>query len=93
MTSPQPGDSGSVETIAILVIVCFLIGIFRAWELIGGPSIGITHEVIALVHHDEPDREVSPGSAVNQAPRRARRAGAGSAGGPGAADAPGPPPA
>jgi hypothetical protein len=45
----QPGNSGAVNTIAILVIVCFLIGIARAWELIGGPSIGITEEVTALV--------------------------------------------
>lgn len=49
----QPANSGSVNTIASLVIVCFLIGIARSWELIGGPSIGITHEVTALVrsHH------------------------------------------
>jgi len=46
----QPGNSGDVNTIAILVVVCFLIGIARAWELIGGPSIGITREVTALAH-------------------------------------------
>ena len=45
----QPGDSGAVDTIAILVVVCFLIGIGSAWELVGGPSIGITREVTALV--------------------------------------------
>jgi hypothetical protein len=49
----QPGDFGSVDTIAILVIVSFIIGVSRAWELIGGPSIGIGHEVVALVRHEE----------------------------------------
>jgi hypothetical protein len=47
----QPGDSGSVNTIASLVIVCFLIGIARSWELIGGPSIGFAHEVTAIARH------------------------------------------
>jgi hypothetical protein len=44
----QPDNPGAVNTIAIPVIVCFLIGISRAWELIGGPSIGIATEVTAL---------------------------------------------
>jgi hypothetical protein len=61
----RPGDSGDVNTIAIVVIICFLIGIARAWELIGGPSIGITHEVTALVRGheqgaDAPEREQPP---------------------------------
>jgi hypothetical protein len=49
----RPGDSGAVNTIAILVVVCFAVGIARSWELIGGPSIGLTHEVTALVRSRE----------------------------------------
>ena len=52
----HPGDAGAVDTIAILVTVSFLIGISRAWELVGGPSIGLGHEVTALIrNHDRGD--------------------------------------
>jgi hypothetical protein len=47
----QPANSGAVNDIAILVVVCFLIGIARSWELIGGPSIGLTREVTALARN------------------------------------------
>jgi peptidoglycan/LPS O-acetylase OafA/YrhL len=44
----ESGTAGAVSAIAILVVVCFLVGIARSWELIGGPEIGLTRELRAL---------------------------------------------
>jgi len=53
----QPSDSGAANGVAFLVVICFVIGISRAWELIGGPSIGIGHEIVALVRDMEASRD------------------------------------
>ena len=42
-------DAGAVNDLAILVVISFLVGISRAWELIGGPQIGLRHELYSLV--------------------------------------------
>ncbi|MFD2417205.1 hypothetical protein [Amycolatopsis pigmentata] len=52
----QPADVAMVGTIAVLVIVCFFIGIARAWELIGGPSIALGHEIGTLVRKRDDHR-------------------------------------
>ncbi len=56
----RPHDSGAISTIAVVVIVCFLIGIARSWQLIGGPSIGIRREVVALMHGQDQQTDPVP---------------------------------
>ena len=52
-------DIGARRGIAVLVVACFLVGISRSWELIGGPSIGLGSEVRTRLQsrraRDEPD--------------------------------------
>jgi hypothetical protein len=47
--SSHETDSNAAENLAILVVVISLVGISRAWELIGGPTFGLRREVTELV--------------------------------------------
>ncbi len=57
----DPSSGSAAHTIAILVNVCFLLGIARAWELVGGPSIGIVHEAGLLMRSDSRKTETDNG--------------------------------
>jgi hypothetical protein len=57
----HPGDGGDLQTICIVVIVCFLIGIERAWELVGGPNVSLRREVIERVH----ERRAAPEDGID----------------------------
>ncbi|MFZ0385979.1 MAG: hypothetical protein WAL22_09970 [Solirubrobacteraceae bacterium] len=41
-------NHNAFQAISILVVSCFVIGISRSWELIGGPAIGLTHELFVF---------------------------------------------
>jgi uncharacterized protein with PQ loop repeat len=52
--------TGSAATIAILTVVGFVIGIARAWELIGATTIGLTSEVAAAIRGQARARHAPP---------------------------------
>jgi hypothetical protein len=59
-TIEHPRNANHIGALAVLVIVCFLIGIARAWELIGGPAIGLGGELKALVRKRDGDESAGP---------------------------------
>jgi hypothetical protein len=52
--SSHPSDRGALETICILVVVCFLFGIARSWDLVGGTKISLLRVLVARRHNDGP---------------------------------------
>lgn len=54
----HPGDGSDLQILCVLVIVCFLIGIERAWELVGGPSVSLGHELFRRAQKRRASSEV-----------------------------------
>jgi hypothetical protein len=54
LVSTDDTDTGALHGICVLVAVCFFVGIARAWELIGGPSLGLRRQLAATLreHRD-----------------------------------------
>jgi hypothetical protein len=50
-------DTGAAQAIAVLVVACFLLGISRSWELVGGPSFSFFGQAFAFIRQrpDPPD--------------------------------------
>ena len=51
------GDVNAVRTVAVMVVVCSLIGVGHSWALIGGPSIQLGHELALRARPGSRDAE------------------------------------
>jgi hypothetical protein len=49
-----------IRSLAILTVVFFLIGMARAWQLIGGRDTGVLHAVRSAIHPTRVDAADTP---------------------------------
>jgi hypothetical protein len=52
-------DTGAAQGVAVLVVVSFILGIGRSWELVGGPSFSFLGQSFAFLR-ERRDRSDSP---------------------------------
>jgi hypothetical protein len=43
------GEADATHTLSFTLVVFFLVGISRAWELVGGPAVGPSHQLAKLL--------------------------------------------
>jgi hypothetical protein len=53
LVAADDANVGALRGVCIVVVVCFFVGIARAWELIGGPSTGLRSQVVATLRDHE----------------------------------------
>jgi hypothetical protein len=61
-------NTDGLQTICVLVVVCFLIGIERAWELVGGPQFGIARTIISRALHQPESDQLSNADTTSDEP-------------------------
>ena len=59
-------DTDAVHTLSFVLVVFFLVGISRAWELVGGPSVGPSHQLLRMLRSATSRRP--PHEAADEAP-------------------------
>ena len=53
-------DVGALRGVCVLVVVCFLIGIARAWEFVGGPSLHVRSQLAGALRDRERGEDRDP---------------------------------
>jgi len=53
----RENDTGDLQIVCVLVIVCFLLGIARAWELVGGQRADLSRQLVERLQARRAPRE------------------------------------
>ena len=58
-----PASTGGAQVVCNVLVVLLLIGIARAWELVGNRDTGIIASIAVLAGHQRQDEEAAGGAA------------------------------
>lgn len=69
----NPGDRNSVQAISYAIVASLIVGVARAWELVGDRDTGIVASIAVLTGHEHPlsGRDDEPSPDVPRTPDRA----------------------